>query len=160
MNTFKNSTILLAAAAIIWTSGCTKPKAGPDLTNDTQKKEIISAVLNDSQVSSELLDSLMVTHHEQVMTKMHSMMKGDMAMQGNMMDQMMDMCKSDTSMCKTMMSKTMDMCDADPSKCKMMVGAMQSHPKGMTSMQGMGMCDMNSMGGMKDAKKDDHQKHH
>lgn len=139
----KNITILLATAVILFSTGCAQSKASDMLKNDAQKKEIISAILSNDQASSELMDSLMIRHHEEMMMKMNTMMTGDTMMQQDMMTKMMDMCDTDSSMCKIVMGKMMDMCDTDQSKCNMMMGSMQSHAHVMKSMQGM--CDMKGM---------------
>lgn len=139
----KLSFIILLATGFQFITACTQPTAKNMLENDAQKRDIISAILVNEAVSSELMDSLMIRHHDQMMTKMNSMMTGDKMMQGEMMGTMMDMCKSDDAMCAMMMGKTMDMCDADSTKCKMMMSSMQSHPNVMKSMQGM--CDMKGM---------------
>ena len=136
----KIGSIVLLAIGLLYITACTQPTAPSMLQNDEQKKDIISAILVNEAVSSELMDSLMIHHHDQMMTKMNSMMTGDKMMQGEMMGTMMDMCKSDDAMCKNMMDKTMEMCDADSTKCKMMMGSMQSHPNVMKSIQGM--CNM------------------
>lgn len=141
----KLSSLLLLAAGFIYITSCTQSNAGDMLQNDVRKREIIAAILVNDTVSSELMDSLMIKHHGEMMMKMNSMMAGDKMMQGDMMDKMMDMCKADSSMCKMMMGKTMDMCDMDKSKCSMMMGSMQDHPKAMKTMQDMGMCDMKGM---------------
>ena len=122
----KNSTMLLAAAAILYITGCTQPKVSDMMKNDAQKKEIFSAILSDDSLSSQLMDSLMVKHPEQMMMKMHSMVMSNKSMQENMMGKMMDMCKTDSSMCRMMMSNMMDMCNTDSSMCKMMMKSMQS----------------------------------
>ena len=145
----KNFKIILAVASLLYFSGCTQPKAEEMLNNHARKQEIFSAILSNDAACSELMDSMMMTHHEQMMTKMNDMMKGNQPMQMGLMDNMMGMCKDDSSMCKMMMGKTMDMCDSDNGKCKMMMGTMQEHPKAMESMKGMGMCDMKDMKGMK-----------
>jgi len=139
----KLSFIILLATGLQFITSCTQPTAKNMLENDAQKRDIISAILVNDAVSSELMDSLMIRHHDQMMTKMNSMMTGDKMMQGEMMGTMMDMCKSNDAMCAMMMGKTMDMCDADSTKCKMMMSSMQSHPNVMKSMQGM--CDMKGM---------------
>ncbi len=141
----KISSLLLLAAGFLYITSCTQPKAADMLQNDAQKSEIIAAILVNDAVSSELMDSLMIKHHDQMMMKMNSMMSSDKMMQGDMLGKMMDMCKTDSSMCKMMMGKTMDMCDMDKSKCSMMMGSMQEHPKAMKTMQDMGMCDMKGM---------------
>lgn len=142
MNAKVNSLMLLLAT-LLYLTGCTQPKVSAMLKDDAQKKEIISAILSDEQVSAELIDSLMNKNHGQMMIKMNAMMSGDKMMQGNMMGKIMDMCKTDSAMCKKMMGMTMDMCDADQSKCNMMMGAMQSHPNVLKSVQSM--CDMKGM---------------
>lgn len=139
----KISSLLLLAAGFLYITSCTQPKAADMLQNDAQKSEIIAAILVNDAVSSELMDSLMIKHHEQMMMKMNSMMSGDKMMQGDMMGKMMEMCKSDSSMCKMMMDETMAMCDADQGKCNMMMTSMKSHPNVMKSMKGM--CDMEGM---------------
>ena len=139
INAKLNSMILLTAA-VFYLSGCSQPNVSDMLLHEDQKKEIYSAILSNDQASSELMDSLMTKHHEQMMMKMHSMMMGDAMMQKDMMDKMMDMCNADSSM------------------CKMMMGSMQSRPNVMKSMQSM--CDMNSMKGEPVEKKEEHQNHH
>ncbi len=141
----KSLIIILAVASLFYFSGCTQPKASEMLNNDAQKQEIFSAILSNDDACSEMIDSLMIKHHEQMMTKMNGKMNGNQSMQMGMMDNMMGMCNSDSSMCKMMMGKTMDMCDMDKSKCKMMMGSMQEHPKTMESLKDMGMCDMKGM---------------
>ena len=139
----KISSLLLFASGFLYITSCTQPKAADMLQNDAQKSEIIAAILVNDAVSSELMDSLMIKHHEQMMMKMNSMMSGDKMMQGDMMGKMMEMSKSDSSMCKMMMNETMAMCDADQSKCNMMMTAMKSHPNVMKSVKEM--CDMEGM---------------
>lgn len=140
INTVKKSTILFSALAVFYIIGCTQPKASDILNNDAQKKELFSAIVSNDQASSELIDSLVTKRHEQVMMKMHSVMK------------------TDPTMGKMMMGKMMEMCNDDSSMCKMMMSSLQSHPKVMKSMEGM--CDMNSMKGKSEAQKDEHLKHH
>lgn len=149
------STFLLLGTALYFTA-CTQPDSTNVLQNETRKKEIISALVNDDQASSMLIDSLLVKRHGDVMTKMNAMMGGDKEMQGAMVDNMMSMCKSDDAMCKMMMDETMAMCDADTSKCKMMMASMESHPNVMKSMEGI--CQMKGMNMA--PKKDDHSQHH
>lgn len=142
MNLMKTFSLLLVIA-VIYLSGCTQPDSSTILKDDARRKAIISELVNDDQSSTELIDSLLLKHHDEVMTKMNAMMGGDKRMQGAMMGNMMSMCKSDSSMCKMMMNETMAMCDADQGKCNMMLGAMQSHPNVMKSMKGI--CNMEGM---------------
>ncbi|MBA3648721.1 MAG: hypothetical protein H0W62_09250 [Chitinophagales bacterium] len=132
--------LILLAATLIYT-GCTQPKGSEMLKTDTQKREIFSSILNDDQLSSELMDSMLIKRHDLMMSKMNSMMTGDRNMQMGMMDNMMSMCSKDSAMCNMMMTKTMDMCDADQSKCNMMMNMAQARPNVQKSMQNM--CDMN-----------------
>jgi hypothetical protein len=128
---------ILLATACLFILGCTQPSASEMLKNDTGKKAVISAVLSNEQVSAELLDSLMLTQHAQIMNKMDAMMTGNPMMKSDMMGQMMSMFKTDTTMYKTMLGGMMDMCNADQSRCEMMKMAMQSRPNVMKSMQNM-----------------------
>lgn len=148
--------MILLATATIYITGCTQPKASEMLKNDTQKNEIYSAILSNDQLSSELMDSLMMKHHDQIMLKMNSVMMGDKDMQMGMMDNMMSMCKNDSSMCKMMMGTTMDMCDADQSKCNMMMNTAQSRPNVKKAMDAM--CNMKSMNTT--TTKDEPAQHH
>lgn len=138
----KTLVILLTMASLTILS-CTQPSVSEILKSEAGKKEVISAVLSNEQVSAELLDSLMLTQHTQMMTKMDAMMKGDAMMQSDMMGKMMDMCKTDTTMYKKMVGQMMDMCNADQSRCEMMKMSMRSRPNVMKSMQDMG--DMKGM---------------
>lgn len=117
--------VLLAAAVVFYITGCAQPKAPDMLKNDAQKKEIFSAILNNEQAVSEMMDSIIVQHRDHLMMKMHSMTKGNAMMEKEMMGKMMEMCNTDTSMCKMMMS------------------SMQTQPNVMKSMKGM--CDMPGM---------------
>lgn len=140
MNTIKKTTLLLSALAVFYITGCTQPKASDILKNDAQKKELFSAIVSSDQASSELIDSLVTRRHEQVMMKMHTMMK------------------TDPMMGKMMMGKMMEMCNDDSLMCKMMMNSMQSHSKVMKSMESM--CNMNNMKGKSEAQKEEHLKHH
>lgn len=133
----------LLVLCILYLSSCAQPDASTMLKDDSRRKAIISELVNDDQASSELIDSLLLKHHGEVMTKMNAMMGGDKGMQGDMMKNMMSMSKSDSSMCKMMMDETMAMCDADQGKCNMMMTSMKSHPNVMKSVKGM--CDMEGM---------------
>jgi hypothetical protein len=156
MNTLLKYSMILITGTILFLTSCTQSSTSTALKDASKRKEIISAVVNDDQASAELIDSLLIKHHGEVMTKMNAMMGGDKGMQGAMMGNMMSMCKSDSSMCKKMMSETMAMCDADAGKCKMMMSSMESHPNVMKSVEGM--CEMKGM--KMDTKKDDHVQHH
>lgn len=142
MNLIKSLPYLIVIA-MVYLSGCEQPDSSTMLKDDARRKEVISTLVNDDQASSELIDSLLIKHHGEVMTKMNVMMGEDKHMQGDMMGNMMSMCKTDSAMCKMMMNETMAMCDADQGKCNMMMSAMQSHPNVMKSMKGM--CDMEGM---------------
>ncbi len=151
-----NYTMFLLTGTILSITACTQPDSTNVLKDETQKQKIISALVNDDQASSALIDSLLIKRHGEVMTKMNAMMGGDKGMQGAMMGNMMSMCKSDSSMCKMMMNETMAMCDADAGKCKMMMASMESHPNVMKSVEGM--CEMKGMNMA--PKKDDHSHKH
>lgn len=136
--------VLLATASICIT-GCMQHNMSDMFNDDSHRGEMFSEILQNDQWSSELIDSLMMKHHELMMTKMNDMMKSDQSMQMGMMDNMMSMCSTDSTMCKMMMDKTMGMCDMDTAKCNMMMGSMHQHPKAMKTMKDMGMCDMKNM---------------
>lgn len=143
MKTIMKCSLFLLTGATLYITACTQPDTSTMLKDDVRKKEIISALVNDDEASSALIDSLLLKHHGEVMTKMNAMMSGDATMKGDMMGRMMDMCKTDSTMCKMMMDETMAMCDADAGKCKMIMSSMESHPNVMKSVQGM--CDMKGM---------------
>ena len=117
--------MILLVTASRYITGCTQNNMSDMFTNDAHRGEMFSEILKNDQWSSELIDSLMMKHHGEMMTKMNDMMKGDQRMQMGMMDSMMSMCNADSSMCKMMMS------------------SMQSRPNVMKSMQSMS--DMNEM---------------
>lgn len=101
-------TLLFLVAASLYLGGCYQDhKAADMLKNEIQKKEIFSAIVNDDQLSSAMMDSLMNRHSEKMMSMMHSMMKDDQKMQMGMMNQMMEMADKDTTMCGNMMQMMM-----------------------------------------------------
>jgi hypothetical protein len=157
----KLSIALLAVVAVISLTQCNNSTPEKICSDATSRGKIISELVNNDAYMNEVMDAMKTKHGDVIASTCCNMMKNDQAMGTKMMDNMMGMCSSDSSMCKMMMGKTMDMCDADQSKCKMMMESMTSHPKGMESMQDMGMCDMKGMKGMKmDEKKEDHSQHH
>ena len=122
------SIIILFATASVYITGCTQHNMSDMFSNDSHRSEMFSEILQNDQWSSELIDSLMMKHHGQMMMKMKSAMMGDKSMQEDMMGKMMDNCDTDSSMC-TMM--TVMMTNHKPSM-KMMMGIM--HDKGMIDM--------------------------
>jgi hypothetical protein len=133
--------ILIAATLILITSCNSKPSADNYLQDETQRKEIISAIVHHQPYMIEMVHEMMDNDScKQVM--MDNMMM-DPSMKEMHMNMMMNMCKDDSSMCKMMMGKTMEMCEADSTKCKMMKSSMQSHSNVMRSMKGM--CHMDSL---------------
>jgi len=142
----KKTTILLfASVGLIFFTQCRNPEPETVSTDAVTRGKTISALMSNDAYMHQVMDSMRTIHPDIVLTTVYMIMKDDKAMQTKMMDGMMTMCKSDSNMCKTMMGKTMDMCDADQSKCKMMTGSMQTHPKAMKTMKGMGMCNMKGM---------------
>ena len=142
----KKVTILaLSVAVIISLTKCADSTSGNQDEKSGTHGKVISEMMNNDAYMNEVMDSMRTKHPYVIQSSLFVIMKDNNQMQGDMMDKMMDMCKKDSSMCKMMMGKTMEMCDADQSKCKMMMGSMQSHPKGMKTMQDMGMCDMKGM---------------
>ena len=131
----------MAAAMSLLFACNSKQTAEQCLQNDTQRKDIIVAIVHHQPYMTEMMHEMM--NNDSCKQMMAQNMMSDSKMQLMMMDNMMDMCKKDPAMCKMMMGKTMAMCDADSSKCTMMMGAMQPHPNVMKSMKGM--CDMKMM---------------
>ena len=142
----KNTIILLfSVAALISLTQCHDSTPGNQDEKSGTHGKVISEMMSNDAYMNEVMDSMRTRHPDVIQSSLFVIMKDNNQMQGGMMDKMMDMCKMDTSMCKMMMGKTMEMCDGDQAKCKMMMGSMQSHPKGMKTMQDMGMCDMKGM---------------
>ena len=88
--------LLLITAATILFSACTQPKVSEMLKNEMQKKEIFSVILSDADLSSELMDSLMNTHHQMTMMKIDVMMKRDNISHQHLMETMMNMADNDS----------------------------------------------------------------
>jgi hypothetical protein len=124
------------------------------LRDETQRTNIISAIIKDSAYSKEMMNMMMNDDHCKNRMSQNMMEKPEM--KNRMMDNMMNMCKSDSSICKMMMGKTMDMCEGDESKCKMMTNCMKSHTGVMKSVEGC--CDMDKMMNKKEGHINHHQK--
>ena len=100
--------LILLLTTSLYLSGCSEDHDSTEmLKNDTQKQEIISAIANNDQLSSMMMDSLMHNHSEMMMTRIHSMMQGDQKMRMGMMHTMMSMAETDTAMCESMMQMMM-----------------------------------------------------
>ena len=141
----KLTVLLLSVAALFILTQCNNSAPEKLCSNAETRGKIISTLMNSDAYMNEVMDSMRTKHAGVILSNSFIVAKSDKAMQKEMMNNMMSMCKTDTSMCKMMMDNTMEMCDTSKSKCKMMMGSMQSHPKGMKSMQDMGMCDMKGM---------------
>jgi len=126
----KNQIFLLLATILLF-SACGEGNMNHMFTNDEHRRMMFSEIANNDQWSSEMMDTLMIKHHDQVMQKMHSMMMGNKSSQEDMMGKMMDNCDSDSNMCKMM---TGMMTNHKPTM-KMMMGTM--HDKGMMDMNCM-----------------------
>ena len=120
----KNQFFLLLAT-VLFCPACGEGNMNHMFTNDEHRRMMFSEIANNEQWSSEMMDSLMTKHPDQVMQKMHSMMMGDKSAQEDMMGKMMDNCDSDSNMCKMMASM---MTNHKPTM-KMMMGTM--HEKGI-----------------------------
>ena len=123
--------LILLATTSLYISGCNQHDMSDMFTNDAHRGEMFSEILKNDQWSSELMDSLMMKHHEQMMMKMKSEVMGDKSMQEDMMGKMMDNCDADSNMCRMM---TGMMTNHKPTM-KMMMGTM--HDKGMMDMSCM-----------------------
>ena len=132
--------LFIAVAALTTFTQCdTAPKT--ILEKADTRGQTISALMNNDVYMKEVMDSMQAKHSGNMSSM--SMGKGDMKMDGKMMDKMMEMCKTDSAMCKMMMDKTMAMSAADSSMCKMMMTSMKAHPNLMKAMEGMNDMKMN-----------------
>ncbi|WP_317899897.1 hypothetical protein [Aurantibacillus circumpalustris] len=143
----KIAVLLVSAVVMILFAQCNNPSAENMVQNPESRAKVISALLNDEECRTQLMDSLHANKHKRMGGKdgMMGMMMSDTSMHSMMMDKMMERCKSDTSMCRKMMGKTIDMCNVDSSTCAMMMD--------------MGCCKKGMMKSMmhkmhKDTKKD------
>ncbi|MEK7719753.1 MAG: membrane or secreted protein [Bacteroidota bacterium] len=147
MKTLQKITLFIALVALI--ASCqSNTDVNKIFSNPDTKKAIIDKIANDSNLSKEMVETMMNSNNGKMMmlgndkmTMMMmmenhgKMMKDDPGMMKRMMSDMMETCKSDTamlsSMCKNMMQspQMMDMMH------KNMGGKMDM--KGMKKMEGM-----------------------
>lgn len=112
MKTLKNLTLSIFLLTLFF-SCQNKPEIGPLLSNEETRKEIISAIAEDSVLSKDMMTALMNGKHGSMMMMHHNesmmkMMNEHPEMMKDMMSGMMEACKKDTSimssMCKMMMN--------------------------------------------------------
>src|SRR5665647_1514874 len=129
MKTLQKITLAIALVAI-FASCQSSTDVNKILSNQDTKKAIIDKIANDSNLSTEMMETMMNSNNGKMMMlgndkmtmmmmenhgKMMKMMKDDPGMMKSMMSGMMETCKSDTamlsSMCKNMMEspQMMDM---------------------------------------------------
>lgn len=150
MKTLQKITLFIAVVAL-FASCQSNPDVEKIFSNQDTKKAIFDKIANDSNLSKEMVETMMNSNNGKMMMlgndnltmsemmenhgKMMKMMRDDPAMMKSMMSDMMETCKSDTammsSMCKNMMEspQMMDMMH------KKMGGKMDM--KGMMKMKGM-----------------------
>ncbi len=135
MKTLKNLTLFLILTALFF-SCQTKPEIGTLLSNEETRKEIISAIAEDSVLSKEMMTALMNGKHGSMMMMHHSesmmkMMNEHPEMMKNMMSGMMEACKKDTSMMSSM--------------CKMMMDDKEMMKKDLRAMTGVSTTTMSRL---------------
>jgi len=83
----------------VFLAACSGPKSqsADELLKDPEKREeIMTAISNDHQMMSNMMDHMMKNDHAM------QMMKGDKAMKNTMMQHMMKMMQNDSAMCRMM----------------------------------------------------------
>ncbi|HEY5511616.1 MAG TPA: hypothetical protein VIK10_11375 [Prolixibacteraceae bacterium] len=129
MKTLQKITLVIALIAL-FASCQSSTDVNKILSNQETKKAIFDKIANDSNLSTEMMETMMNSNNGKMMMlgndkmtmmmmenhgKMMKMMKDDPSMMKSMMSDMMETCKSDTamlsSMCKNMMEspQMMDM---------------------------------------------------
>ena len=147
----------LTTVMILLFSQCSGPSSESLLQKDAKRGEIISAILNNHDYSSQLMDSLMHNDHSMMtMNENHDMMRMMMSGKG-----MLKTMMSDSSMKNMMMNNMMEMMMIDSMACMNMMEMMMGNAGMESMMKGM-MDDMRGMMGdpEKKGKPEGHFKHH
>ena len=155
MKTLQKITLFIVLTSLF--TSCLMPvDVNKILSNPDTKKAIFDKISNDSNLSKEMMETMMNTDNGKMTMKgnekmmkmmmedhgaMMKLMKDDPTMMKSMMSNMMEMCKNDTtmisSMCKSMMEdpKMMEMMHKEMSGKMNMKGMKEK--KGMKGMKGM-----------------------
>jgi len=144
MKTLQRITLLVVLVALI-VSCQSSTDVSKIFSNPDTKKAILDKVANDSNLSKEMVETMMNSNNGKLMLlgndnltmsemmenhgKMMKMMKDDPSMMKSMMSDMMETCKSDTSMMSSMCKNMM--------KSPQMMYMMHKNMQGKMDMKGM-----------------------
>ena len=148
MKTLQKITLVIALMAL-FASCQSSTDVNKIFSNPDTKKAIIDKIANDSNLSTEMIETMMNSNNGKMMMLGNDKMTMMMMMENH--GKMMKMMKDDPGMMKSMMSDMMETCKSDTAMMSSMCKNMMESPQMMDMMhKNMGRkMDMKGMKGMK-----------
>jgi len=132
MKTLVKITVVVAITSLV--ASCSQQDAASILANNNLRKDIMTSIAGNHEMSMEMMDAMINNEHGKMMmqgnTKMMNMMMGNQEMMQSMM-------KENPELMHNMMDAMMNATDGDSTNMMYMYHEIKDHPKMMGMMQNM-----------------------